>query len=739
VYREREEILQGTVSAIIFQNQENGYTVLRLNSEDGETVTVVGVIPMTVIGERLMITGRWNSHPSHGRQFEAEFLERLMPESKRDILAYLSSGILKGIGEKTAQRIVDAFGRNALDVMEQEPDRLSEIQGISLRKAREISECFRQQIGIRRLMEFLTAHGLPAELSMRLYRFYGNEAEEVLRDNPYLLSDPIFGADFSAVDQFALELGMEGDDIRRVEAGVLFELSHNLNNGHTFLPRKKLCAATMELLDLEQECVSGAMERLLESGRMEQDLVAGLEACYLPSLYEAETDCCARLSAMAQAEMSSPRNLEPLLERIQTECGISYAPAQLDAIRQAVRHQVLIVTGGPGTGKTTTLGGILRMFDSLGLKTQLAAPTGRAAKRLSELTGREAATIHRMLEVQFSEETGELCFAHDEDEPLKADAMIVDETSMVDIQLMQALLRALPEKCRLILVGDPDQLPSVGPGNLFSDLIRSGRIAVVRLTEIFRQARESLIVMNAHAVNCGEMPVLTAKDRDFFFLKRTDPAQAVETIRELCARRLPDNMGIPSDEIQVLSPTRRYETGTKNLNQVLQRSLNPPAIGKKEKTVGDFSFREGDRVMQIRNNYDIIWKRVNGLGAGTGIFNGDIGQIMALDFAEETATIVFDDREAVYSFDLLHELEPAYAMTVHKSQGSEYRAVILAALQGSPYLMTRSILYTAITRAKELLIVVGDDRVLAYMTENNRQSRRYSGLKLRLEQENDHA
>ena len=365
-----------------------------------------------------------------------------------------------------------------------------------------------------------------------------NEAEEVLRDNPYLLSDPIFGADFSAVDQFALELGMEGDDIRRVEAGVLFELSHNLNNGHTFLPRKKLCAATMELLDLEQECVSGAMERLLESGRMEQDLVAGLEACYLPSLYEAETDCCARLSAMAQAEMSSPRNLEPLLERIQTECGISYAPAQLDAIRQAVRHQVLIVTGGPGTGKTTTLGGILRMFDSLGLKTQLAAPTGRAAKRLSELTGREAATIHRMLEVQFSEETGELCFAHDEDEPLKADAMIVDETSMVDIQLMQALLRALPEKCRLILVGDPDQLPSVGPGNLFSDLIRSGRIAVVRLTEIFRQARESLIVMNAHAVNCGEMPVLTAKDRDFFFLKRTDPAQAVETIRELCARRL---------------------------------------------------------------------------------------------------------------------------------------------------------------------------------------------------------
>ena len=732
---ESEEILQGTVAAVIFQNQENGYTVLRLNCETGETVTVVGVIPMSVVGERLLITGKWTNHPSHGRQFEAEFLERLMPESEREILAYLSSRTLKGVGEKIAERIVTAFGRCSLDVIEMEPERLAEIPGISLRKAKEISEAFHQQIGIRRLMEFLSAHGLPAALSVRLYRFYGTEAEELLQDNPYLLADPLFGADFAAVDRFAIDLGMSGDDPRRIEAGILFELTHNLNNGHTFLPKNKLCAATMELLDLEQECVLGAMTRLLESGRIEQDVVAGLTACYLPDLYEAETYCSARLAAMAAAEMEAPRNMEPLIRQIQKQTNIQYAPAQMDAMRQAVLHQVLIITGGPGTGKTTTLGGVLQMFDLLGLKTQLAAPTGRAAKRLSELTGRDASTIHRLLEVQFSEENGEMCFAHDEDEPLKADAMILDETSMVDVLLMRSLLLALPPKCRLILVGDPDQLPSVGPGNLFSDLIRSGRIATVRLTEIFRQAQESLIVMNAHAVNRGELPILHMKNKDFFFLKRTSPQQTVETIRDLCSQRLPQNMGISADEIQVLSPTRRHDTGTKNLNKVLQNALNPHMPGKNEKVFGDYIFREGDRVMQIRNNYDIVWKRVGGLGAGTGIFNGDIGRITSLDFSEETVTIIFDDREAVYGFDMLNELEPAYAMTVHKSQGSEYRAVVLAASQGSPLLLTRSILYTAITRARELLVVVGDENVLAYMTNNNHHSRRYSGLKLRLEEE----
>ncbi|MEA4965078.1 MAG: ATP-dependent RecD-like DNA helicase [Oscillospiraceae bacterium] len=733
MYLEREEILQGTVDSVIFQNRENGYTVLRLRCEDGETATVVGVIPMTVAGERLMVTGRWGSHPSHGRQFEAEFLERLMPETEAEILRYLSSRAVRGIGEKTAERIVTRFGKNALDVMEQTPERLAEITGISPKKAAEIGEAFRSQVGIRRLMEFLMAHGLPAELAMRIYRQYGTEAETVIRENPYLLTEPALGADFAVVDEFALELGLEGDDDRRVEAGTLFELAHNLNNGHTFLPRDKLRTATAQMLDLPPEIIDAAMIRLGGCGRMALDSIAGLEACYLPELYEAETYTAARLAHMAAAQESEPGDLPALLEQVQRSQSLRFAAAQVDAISQAACRRVLIVTGGPGTGKTTTLGGILRLFDLMQLKTQLAAPTGRAAKRLSELAGREAATIHRLLEVQFSEQTGDMVFSKDEDEPLKADAMIVDEVSMVDLPLMQALLRALPEDCRLILVGDPDQLPSVGPGNVFSDLLRSGKIPTVRLTEIFRQARESLIVMNAHAVNRGELPVLNAKDRDFFFLRRLDPAKTVETIRELCSRRLPENMGIPPEDIQVLSPTRKHETGTANLNRVLQGVLNPPVIGKKEKTYGNYSFREGDRVMQIRNNYDIIWKRTDGIGVGTGIFNGDVGKITALDFSQETATIIFDDREAVYEFDMLSELEPAYAMTVHKSQGSEYRAVILAVSQGSPYLLTRSVLYTAITRARELLILVGDERVLAYMTENNRQSRRYSGLKLRLE------
>ena len=387
MYQDREEILQGTVCGVIFQNTENGYTVLRLRCEDGETVTVVGIIPMTVVGERLLVTGRWNSHPSHGRQFEAEFLERLMPETENEIRAYLSSRVIKGIGAKTADAIVKAFGRDALNVMEQDPDRLAELPGISARKATEIGKAFRQQIGVRRLMEFLSAYNLPPELAMRLYRIFGVGAEDELRANPYLLAEPYFGASFADVDQFALELGLSGDDERRVESGILFELTHNLSNGHTFLPRPKLIAATAELLSLETELIEAAADRLLESGRMEQDIVAGLSACYLPHIYEAETDTSHRLVEMASHIEVPPRNLERMIEDIQRELGIVYADEQKHAIRQAACNRVLVVTGGPGTGKTTTLSGILQLFDQMELHTQLAAPTGRAAKRLSELTG----------------------------------------------------------------------------------------------------------------------------------------------------------------------------------------------------------------------------------------------------------------------------------------------------------------------------------------------------------------
>ena len=619
-------------------------------------------------------------------------------------------------------------------MLENEPERLTEIPGITEKKAREMSESFRRQSGIRRLIEFLTAHRLPPELAVRLYRVYGELAQDALRDDPYLLTDPYFHADFSLVDAFALELDVAADDERRVEAGILFELSYNLSNGHTFIPLPKLCAATAALLNLETELIEEGITRLTEQERLVVDAIAGLQACYLPEFYEAETYITARLLQMAEKELPAPKNLDALVSQIEAEQGISYARLQREAIRKAATQQLLIVTGGPGTGKTTVMSGILSLFDSMKVKTQLAAPTGRAAKRLSEVTEREASTIHRLLEAQFDEATGLMSFFHDEDEPLKIDAMIVDETSMVDLQLMLSLLRALTPNCRLILVGDPDQLPSVGAGNVFSDLIRSGKIATVRLTEIFRQAQESLIVMNAHAVNRGELPDLSRKDKDFFFMRRRTAESLVQTVQELCATRLPKNMGIVPADIQVLSPTRKGDTGTRALNLALQAVLNPPATGKREKKHGDFSFREGDRLMQIRNIYDILWRRCDGLDTGTGLFNGDIGTIARIDFEAELVTIDFDDRRAEYSFDMLSELEPAYAMTVHKSQGSEYRAVILSAFSGSQLLLTRSVLYTAITRARELFIIVGNEEVIAAMTRNDRQQRRYSGLKLRLEQ-----
>ncbi len=729
-----QEILSGSVASVVFQNPENGYAVLRLQCEDGSLVNVVGTIPMAAAGERLIVTGRWGRHGTYGQQFQAEFLERLMPETEREILAFLATRVIRGIGERTAEKIVERFGTDSLKVIEREPERLTAIPGISLRKAREISESFRMQVGLRRLIEFLTGYHLPAELGLRLYRSFGEEAVERLQENPYLLAQPEYGAAFSYVDAFAIELGFAADDPRRIRSGMQYELLHNLGNGHVFLPEDKLVQATASLLGLEEAEVAPACAQLVEEGRLVRDTVARLQVCYLPDYYEAECDVSQRLRQMAGTRYEPPKELDKLIRQIERENGIAYAARQAEAIEAAATSQVLVLTGGPGTGKTTTLAGMLTLFDRLDLKTQLAAPTGRAAKRLSELTGREAETIHRMLQTQFSEETAQPVFFHDEDEPLKADVLIVDEMSMVDLLLMRALLRAMKPECRLIMVGDPDQLPSVGAGNVFSDILRSGVVRTVRLTEIFRQAQQSLIVMNAHAVNRGELPELGVKDRDCFFMRRKNQQELQKTILELASRRLPQNMGIPSSEIQVLSPTRKGETGTVRLNGLLQGVLNPQAPGKKERAYGDFLFREGDRVMQIRNNYDILWKKAGGLGGGSGIFNGDVGRIQEIDFAQETLSVLFDDRLAQYGFDQLNELEPAYAMTVHKSQGSEYRAVILSVAPGSGFLLTRSILYTAITRAKELLILVGDEQVVAAMVHNDRQSRRYSGLKLRLEQ-----
>ena len=727
------EIIQGVISAVVYQNYDNGYAVLRLGVGGGQAVTVVGTIPLPAVGERLMVTGKWSSHASYGRQFEAEFLERLMPGSSAEILSYLSSRIIKGIGPKMAARIVERFGEETLAVMEREPLRLAEVPGISREKAKAIGEEFRLRVGMRQLMEFFTLHHLPAELAVRTYKVYGEQTVELLYDDPYLLMDDGLDAPFGAVDRFAIELGVAADDPRRVEAGILFELRYNLSAGHSFLPEDKLEAATAQLLNVETDTVVKAVTRLIEGERLVRDGLAGITVDYLPELHEAETYCARRLLSFAGQHFPAPKGLDALLRSVQQESGIAYSAQQLDAIREAAGCGVLLITGGPGTGKTTILNGILSLFGQMQLHCLLAAPTGRAAKRLTEVTGEEASTIHRLLEAGIDPNTGKMLFARDEDNPLKADAVIIDEMSMVDVQLLYHLMRAIPAGKRLILVGDPDQLPPVGPGFPFGDMLRSGVLPAVRLTEVFRQAQRSLIVMNAHRVNKGQLPDLKTVNSDFFFLRRQSEENVKQTIRDLVTTRLPNKMGIPSDQIQVLTPTRKGGVGTWSLNGILQAALNPPAPEKKERRVGEFTFREGDRVMQTRNNYDILWKKTDGSAVGTGIFNGDIGSIVKIDPQMETVTIIFDDREADYDFTQLNELEPAYAMTVHKSQGSEYRAVILAAWSGSPYLLSRSVLYTAITRARELLIIVGREEVVAAMTENAKRNRRYSGLKLRLQ------
>ena len=729
------EILRGTVGAIVFKNEDNGYAVLRLQCDNGQMVTVVGTIPQPIIGEKLMVTGHWSSHPSYGKQFDAEFLERLLPQTEKEILTYLSGRAIKGIGPVLAVRIVHKFGTDTLRVIESEPDKLATISGISKQKARTISESFRKQSGVRHLMEYFSAHRLPAELAVQLYKLYGDIAREMLNQDPYLLTEAELNCPFELADHFAKELGIDPQDQRRIEAGILHAMRQATDNGHSFLPEKKLLSIASSLLSCSEDTVLISIDHLIDLGRLVRDVLKAVEIIYLPHLLEAEHYCLQRLLSHATRTEPLPYGWKSLLQRTTEAAGIEYSAQQLQAMEQAVTQGLLLLTGGPGTGKTTVLRAVLELYDQLGVRCLLAAPTGRAAKRLSEVTGRDASTIHRLLEAGIDPFSGQMCFARDESNPLKAGAIVVDEMSMVDLPLLHSLLQAVKSGTKLILVGDPDQLPPVGPGCPFRDCLKSGVLPSVRLTEVFRQAQESLIVMNAHAINRGEMPDLTCKNKDFYFIPCASEKGLQETVSQLITTRLPRNMGIPSAQIQVLTPTRKGLVGTWELNDVLQSSLNPPLLGKKERKFGNFSFREGDRVMQIRNNYDIMWKKCDGSEVGTGIFNGDVGIIKAIDLDAQLLTVEFDDRVADYEFDSLNELEPAYAMTVHKSQGSEYRAVILCAWGGSPYLLSRSVLYTAVTRARELLVIVGRQDTVAAMTENAKGNRRYTGLKLRLQNE----
>lgn len=723
--------INGIISSVIYLNDENGYAVVRMETDSGEMVTAVGCLPYIAPGEMISAEGSWVTHAQHGRQFKIEQSNRLLPTSADGIYEYLAGSTVKGIGPATAALIVDRFKEKSLDVLEMHPEKLAEIKGISLTKAKDLSASFKKQAGVRRLTEFLCAYGIKPLVALKLYRAYGSAALETVHENPYIISASHIGASFAEADNLALELGIEGDSINRISAAVLFELQHNSGNGHCFIPRDKLIAATSQLISVPADLVSDAIDSLSENGGLVCDKVANLNVCYLTELYEAETYTAERLKSMVGLKTKSSANIERLITKLESLYDISYAPLQKQSIELALNNRILVITGGPGTGKTTILKGILSLYDELELETLLAAPTGRAAKRMSELTGREASTIHRLLGAKMAEDGETVVFSKHEGDPLNCDALVLDECSMVDITLMSSLLKALKPGCRLVLVGDADQLPSVGPGNVFSDIIRSQTVPTVRLTEIFRQKGDSRIVRNAHMINRGEHPDFEANTGDFFRLRRLKGGTAVETIVELCARRLPENMKIPSASIQVLSPTRKGETGTVNLNKRLQAALNPPSESKKEKLFGEAVFRVGDRVIQTKNNYDTMWKTKGGV-SGAGVYNGDIGTIAQIDPITETLTVDFEDKLATYSFEMLNELEHAWALTVHKSQGSEYRAVVLALSGDVQMLLTRGVLYTAVTRAKELLIMVGDDNIAHRMIDNNKQSRRYSALRLRL-------
>ena len=726
--------VEGSVDAVIFQNEENGYTVLllRVDGED-EPITVVGCIPCAAAGEGMTVTGVWVNHPVHGPQLSAESVERRLPQEEEDIVSYLSSGILKGVGPATAQRLVERFGADTLRVLEEEPERLRTIKGITAKKAMELSEAFRSLTGLRQVMEFLARYDLPVYLAMAVQRTYGDNALQMLRDDPYILSRAQFGVDFAVADAIAISMGFGGDDPCRLRAAIEYELAHNAGNGHVFLPREKLLAATAQLVDVDTDMVETALDKLIDSFAVVEKPIANVRGCYLPRLYQAETFVAQRLMSMLRAPVEQLRQVDKTIDAIEKEQGVSYAPLQRQAVRMAAEGGVLLLTGGPGTGKTTSLRGIVALYRRMGLDVALLAPTGRAAKRLGEVTDCDAQTIHRALGMSYNDLTGQAAFKKNGSDPLEAHAVIVDEMSMVDLELMQALLEALRPGCRLVLVGDPDQLPSVGAGNVLGDLLRSTVVPTVSLTQVFRQAEQSAIIRNAHAVNMGQPPQLDSNQGDFFFLCRRSPDRLVQTVVELCRDRLPRNMNIPAEQIQVLSPTRKGACGTVSLNRALQAALNPPSPQKRQKQWGDVTFRVGDRVMQTKNNYDVLWEKDDGT-AGSGIFNGDVGVIQDIDSSGELIVLRFDDRTATYTADLLSQLDMAYAITVHKSQGSEYPAVILVSAPAAPSLMVRGVLYTAITRARRMLIMVGDDAVPARMAENDRQQRRYSGLRRRLKE-----
>ena len=723
------EELRATVRETTFRNEENGYTVL-LCRAGRENVTVVGIMPEVAAGEQAVFQGDWMTHPQYGKQFKASQCQLLTPSSLLGIERYLGSGLIKGIGPATARLIVQEFGKEALDIISAHPERLTDIAGIGKKRAAQIAQSFQEQFAARQTMVFLQTYGISPSLAVKISKVYGARAQEIVQQNPYRLVEDVEGVGFLTADRIALSMGVAPDSPDRLSAGLIYALQEAAaSSGHTYLPTPELLQTAARLLRVQPELLSTHLTGLLLSRRLRSHVVEDAEGVFLPQLWQAESEIARRLrelQAAAQTVMSS--TVAAQIRHFEQEHGIRFSDTQKKAISMAVQQGLLVITGGPGTGKTTLINCILSLLDRESVL--LAAPTGRAAKRMSEATGHEASTLHRLLE--YGGEDGH--FTRDEDNPLDCTCLIVDEMSMVDVFLMRAFLRAVPPGTRLILVGDADQLPSVGAGNVLGDILKSGAVPSVRLTEIFRQAETSLIVRNAHAINRGEMPVLNQKGGNFFFERCPLGEEAARDIVALCSARLPRFLGSrdPKRDIQVLSPTKKGACGVLALNTLLQEALNPPGPAKPEIVYGDRVFRKGDKVMHVKNNYQLEWETLDG-GEGQGVFNGDMGTVLTVDSEDKELTVLFDDdRTAVYEYALLEELELAYCLSVHKSQGSEFTCVVMPAVGGPPMLLTRNLFYTALTRARQLVVLVGREDAVAAMVHNNHIARRYTALAQRL-------
>ena len=730
------EILDGLVEAVIFKSEDTGYVVAKITANK-EVNTIVGTMPLIKEGQQIEVKGEWIKHKQFGRQFNVEEYKEVLPTSTKEIEKYLSTGIIHGIGPVTAKKIVKAFGEETLNILDNNIERLKEVEGIGKKKYNIIYQSYLETRELKDIIMFFQKHGVTINQCLKIYKKFGGDAQNIVSENPYILSDEISGIGFLTSDRIAKSLGIEPISDFRIQSGIKYVLNSFSGLGNTYMPKDKLINEAQRILSVDKELIEVNIYNSVLEGKIKIEKINEIEAVYSLPYYFCElgvTNKIITLSIENFQTINSDITFE--ISSFERKNNIVFADSQKEAILGAFENGIEIITGGPGTGKTTIIKCIIEIYENNGMKVLLAAPTGRAAKRMTESTGREAKTIHRLLEMGVSDNENSF-FGRGEGEPLEGDVIIVDEASMIDIMLMNSLLKAIKLGTRLIIVGDADQLPSVGPGNVLRDLIDSEFIKVVRLKDIFRQGKESMIITNAHRINNGELPYLNKKGGDFFFDNRESNEEILDTILDLVNRRLPlfNSKWNKIRDFQVLSPTRKGILGVDNLNNELQSILNPPSKDKKERKFKDSVFREGDKVMQTKNNYSLKWNRINGYGdnEGVGIFNGDMGFIESISEENRTVTVVFDDeRRIVYDNLYVEELELAYAITIHKSQGSEFKVIITPAFMGSAFLMNRNILYTGITRAKELVVVVGNQRALKYMVDNTNSMERYSSLKERI-------